>query len=83
LEKIMKMKPKDMGDNDVGLEIGEGYVMLGVKVEMPLDSGNITVVRCVELTPEKATELGQKLLRYGEIARKIAPATALLVEGPS
>ncbi len=71
------MKVAEMNKDDVGLEIGEGYVTIGMKLDMPADDRVIPMVHTVELTPDKANELGKKLQRYAEIARSIAPTSLM------
>ncbi len=67
------MQPDKMSKDDVGLEIGEGYLMMGLKIDMPVDGRTIAMVHTVNLTPDRADELADKLRRYAEIARSIAP----------
>jgi len=42
------MQPDKMSKDDVGLEIGEGYLMMGLKIDMPVDGRTIAMVHTVD-----------------------------------
>ena len=65
------VEPK-LRDDEVRLEIGEGYVQLGMSMPLPgLLSG---CVRMLPMTPAYAREVAAKLVKYADIAEGLRPA---------
>lgn len=68
------MKTEKLGDEEVRLEIGEGYVQLGVTVTLP---GMESCVRLLPMTPAYAREVAAKLVKYADMAEGIASMQAV------
>jgi hypothetical protein len=71
-KKNPKRLIKELDENEVVLEIGEGYVRLGVTVKFEA----IQALRTLELSPAYARDVAKRLLRYADVAEGIAEVIA-------